>query len=351
MVISQKKTQETRDYIQKLFSIHTEEEFLQTALPEAARILNIDYHAFILFPNVFTEKIMHESNNPENFTKEYASHLIEYDHLLSRMIEGGNKTTAVSEVMTLKERRKDLFFNECDALRPAGDGVYIPLIVDNMLAGFIGMVRAKDNARRLSREELTLLEFLLSFFPDAITRILDIKSHDAQTAILDYHGTVLTCGDELRGRLQNLAGTADWRYTRNLVWNAETPIARAMNRILENPGSTQMIGGAGTAYDELRLQLRLIHPHRIRRYFPDQPQFELKIAKAPGPPFRSELIDTFSLTEREVEIVMELYHGKSNNSIACDLGISLGTVKQHIYNIYNKTGVDSRVQLILKLST
>ena len=40
--------------------------------------------------------------------------------------------------------------------------------------------------------------------------------------------------------------------------------------------------------------------------------------------------------------------GKSNEDIAGELVISLGTVKTHLHNIYKKAGIDSRYDLLAK---
>jgi DNA-binding CsgD family transcriptional regulator len=55
------------------------------------------------------------------------------------------------------------------------------------------------------------------------------------------------------------------------------------------------------------------------------------------------------LTEREREIVQLLGQGLPNKQIADKLCISPATVKNHIYNIYQKTGVKSRIELINSL--
>lgn len=54
-----------------------------------------------------------------------------------------------------------------------------------------------------------------------------------------------------------------------------------------------------------------------------------------------------TLTAREIEIVRMLGHGLRNKQVAADLGISEGTVKVHLHRIYEKLGVDGRVELIL----
>lgn len=55
------------------------------------------------------------------------------------------------------------------------------------------------------------------------------------------------------------------------------------------------------------------------------------------------------LSEREKEVVALLMEGKSNKQIASALHISPSTVEFHLRNIYNKAGVSSRVELIIKL--
>jgi DNA-binding CsgD family transcriptional regulator len=51
------------------------------------------------------------------------------------------------------------------------------------------------------------------------------------------------------------------------------------------------------------------------------------------------------ISKREQEIILLLLKGKSNTDIEKDLYISLNTVKNHIYNIYQKLGVKNRLQL------
>ena len=52
------------------------------------------------------------------------------------------------------------------------------------------------------------------------------------------------------------------------------------------------------------------------------------------------------LTERERDVLKCMVAGQSNNEIAEALVISLGTVKFHVSNIFQKLGVDSRVEAV-----
>ena len=54
-----------------------------------------------------------------------------------------------------------------------------------------------------------------------------------------------------------------------------------------------------------------------------------------------------ALTPRETELIKLVVEGLRNKEIAARLGITEGTVKIHLHNIYEKLGVDGRLELML----
>ncbi|MDZ4261305.1 MAG: helix-turn-helix transcriptional regulator, partial [Pseudomonadota bacterium] len=54
----------------------------------------------------------------------------------------------------------------------------------------------------------------------------------------------------------------------------------------------------------------------------------------------------YVLTEREDEIIYWVSKGKTNNTIACILGISQNTVRNHIYNASTKLSASNRSALV-----
>ncbi|WP_422480953.1 helix-turn-helix domain-containing protein [Pleomorphochaeta sp. DL1XJH-081] len=54
----------------------------------------------------------------------------------------------------------------------------------------------------------------------------------------------------------------------------------------------------------------------------------------------------FSLTAREREMATLIAQGLSNKEIAGNLGISEATVRTHIYNLFQKVGAQSRIELL-----
>jgi len=51
-----------------------------------------------------------------------------------------------------------------------------------------------------------------------------------------------------------------------------------------------------------------------------------------------------TLSRRETEVLRLLCAGKCNAAIADELGITSNTVRRHNYNLFNKLGVDNRIE-------
>jgi DNA-binding NarL/FixJ family response regulator len=58
------------------------------------------------------------------------------------------------------------------------------------------------------------------------------------------------------------------------------------------------------------------------------------------------VIESYELTAREQEILRLVLQGASNKDIERKLFISASTVRNHLYNIYQKLGVKNRLELI-----
>lgn len=73
----------------------------------------------------------------------------------------------------------------------------------------------------------------------------------------------------------------------------------------------------------------------------------VKTLRATVAPAATERKKTFGLTPRELEITATIAAGYSNKEVAQKLTISEDTVKHHLSNIFDKTGVSSRLELAL----
>lgn len=61
------------------------------------------------------------------------------------------------------------------------------------------------------------------------------------------------------------------------------------------------------------------------------------------------LLDSYGLSERETDIVLQLCRGIGTKEIAVELSISVHTVRDHLKAIFDKTGVNSRGELVARL--
>ena len=57
-------------------------------------------------------------------------------------------------------------------------------------------------------------------------------------------------------------------------------------------------------------------------------------------------MEMYHITEREAEVVKLIKKGLTNKEIASELDISVNTVNNHIANIFAKTEVRSRIDLL-----
>ena len=65
-------------------------------------------------------------------------------------------------------------------------------------------------------------------------------------------------------------------------------------------------------------------------------------------PEYEQIIDSYPLTDRELEILENIVQGCSNAQIAERLYITVGTVKTHVRNILNKLGANDRTQAAVR---
>ncbi|MBQ2259693.1 MAG: response regulator transcription factor, partial [Spirochaetales bacterium] len=57
-------------------------------------------------------------------------------------------------------------------------------------------------------------------------------------------------------------------------------------------------------------------------------------------------VSSYGITQREFEVILLIKRGLTNKEIASELSISVNTVNNHIANIFDKTDVRSRIDLL-----
>jgi LuxR family maltose regulon positive regulatory protein len=68
----------------------------------------------------------------------------------------------------------------------------------------------------------------------------------------------------------------------------------------------------------------------------------------PGASVQSVIAGVEPLTERELEVLRLLAAGRSNQGIAAELIVAVGTVKRHVSNIMDKLQAESRLEAVAR---
>ncbi len=158
-----------------------------------------------------------------------------------------------------------------------------------------------------------------------------IIEHRPELAVLDVHMPRLT-GLELLAE----ARAAGWT-TRILLLTAglePEPIVQAIRLKVDG----LILKGAGA--DVL---VRAAEAVVAGTQWIDKEAMEQVIGILAAPPSAEPI----GLTPRETDVVRQVAQGRRNKEIARDLGISEGTVKMHLHNLYEKLSVSSRTELAI----
>ena len=150
-----------------------------------------------------------------------------------------------------------------------------------------------------------------------------------------------------------------------VLLDVEMPVMGArevMERLLEDPPPPRVV--IVTMYDDPRLVRELIGLGAVAYLVKSATMEELHAAvhtaaNSPVGPGNEVLIvappgafrdpaDAAGLSERELEVLLMVARGMSNQQIAVALHLSEATIKRHLANIYPKIGVSSRGEAVRK---
>lgn len=152
--------------------------------------------------------------------------------------------------------------------------------------------------------------------PQASTRILMLTMHDSEKAVLaafaagaDSYSTKEIETDDLVHAVRETHEGNAW---------IDPAIASIVLQQMKQPL------GAGVGIDDRTVEIRAV-----------EPEFD-------------QIIETYPLTDRELEILELIVSGCSNAQIAEKLFITVGTVKTHVRNILNKLGANDRTQAAVR---
>lgn len=136
-------------------------------------------------------------------------------------------------------------------------------------------------------------------------------------------------GDWDRGRLPSSVMSVAARAMRTAV-RLDVAGGVAVARVLSQSGTWVVLHGASLVADGRRRAAVIVEPAHPARITP-------------------LLMSAYGLTDREQEVTCRVLKGDSTTEIADALVVSPHTVQQHLKNIFEKTGVRSRRDLVSKV--
>ena len=148
------------------------------------------------------------------------------------------------------------------------------------------------------------------------------------TAGAEHWMSRLPDGDVPNGRLPTSVLSVAAQGMRERQGEAHSTVA--FSRVLASDGTWLLLHGAPLEGENLRRVAVIIEPAQPARIFP-------------------LLMSAYELTEREREIVALVLAGASTNEMADALVVSPLTVQNHLKNVFEKTGVRSRRDLVGKI--
>jgi DNA-binding CsgD family transcriptional regulator len=349
MYLSEKKKAAFQSFVSRLYSSPLDGLSLLHCFDDICSLMDSDYCSLYFFlPNKGNEPALFANRNPADFLPVYSS-VADKDFLLKKLVNTGRQyVLRRNHDSDLRENRE--FVAAVQGARPISDIIYQPIILGSMLQGFWGLAMAGKGTRSYTDRQMSCFDFIHSFITDAFSRhYAQAPSADKQ-AYLNGQGRILSAGDGIRDVLGfPLKGK---RLLPDGFASGETgfALARAYRNFISDSDSVgSRVFMLSTPSGRLRIRFELMRSSPFATPQPDTPYARLILEDDPAgaPPPKAPA--RYCLTRREEEVIQGIFRGLSNKAIAKELRIEESTVKRHTHNIYEKTGLRSRVELVTRL--
>jgi len=356
MILNDQQTILVQQIIRDIYTKKLDEDFLFDLAPLIGSALTGQYFGALLFPNRYSPRKMFITNNHREFNDVYLP-MFSKDFLMNHLVET-NSPSLYKQLEHFDFPGKREFLAETQKVRPCGDCFYVPLNINNNLAGFLAIGREGVNCPPFTRNDLKVFSFLSCFIVEGFKRTLYSEPERENAALINAYGQVTRAGGRIRSAFSELFGERFCDCPGRGLCENSYRFGRALIRFLD-PLS---LPGSGDLYlekqgERFHLIFRNLPELCYRPYFPLEPQISVILGKEEDNPETGDLLDfallerLYELTSREKDVIRCIYRGLSNKDIGLELKISEGTVKRHIWNIFNKTGADNRTQLIFQFSS
>ncbi len=353
MYIPSNKIQLIHSLIESIYRTKLDEVAIQTISKKTCSILDAHYFALMLFSGTTNPDPRVISNNPPEFLQAY-NEVYKEDFLTKAVVTTG-ETSVLQRIPGWSDRKNQNFLATLASVRPASDGIYVPIKTsEGTMKGLWAIARAGLSTPPFSDNEIEVFHFISEFLSDAYKRSSLSSTTEDDIAFLDYQGHILQAGSRIQATFKEVFGLGIENPRFEKKKNFQYFITQ-FRMFLHNPYQIQMD------------RLTILTPNKQYMFKFEQIPFSLLTASRSETPCakvlcieyqNAELLhcpainDSFPpyyFTKREHEVLTGIFKGMSNKEIAYRLKVDESTVKRHTHNIYEKVGVHSRVELVLRL--
>ncbi len=308
-------------------------------------------------------------NHDEKYIQPYLTHYHRYDPIkLNRMTHGPSQINLLQNIENYDHFQSTAYYT--DFLRPQKIHykLTVNLEIEGSIEGRIALTRSKEaspfNGDDIRKAQLLSPYMAHCLFHSRMRRRLKLLEStiewlEADSAnaliILDSGLNVLHMNKKAQTYLMELNALDSGCLDRNMIRPGLLEDCRAIQVKLANLPE-------GGILLPLQRVIKGAHKHRYRirskifrpvSEWDETPLFMISIEALAEENCTQwqQVMASFQLSPREIEVVPHLFSGFTNAEIAEKLFVSEITVKKHLQNIYGKMGVRNRTSLINKVLT
>jgi DNA-binding CsgD family transcriptional regulator len=330
--------------------------------------------------------VLEDDNNPypdffrRNIHEEKNLEYIEYYYSLDPFSNIKNSSSGLQLVSRLPHRKTVVTLEEivkysefvsseyyAEFLQPLDIHYELEIYLrqKNRIRGFIALFRSRKS-RSFSDTEINFARTFSPFLSLAFDNLLLSKKNDLNVSVMDinkkYPGSGIMIFD-LSGSLLYMNDRAKEYFpnVENINCNSLTEtsnlpleVTKYLNRYLEGFYFYKDMPPMITNIFHEGKRCRAIYKYKRERIKGNKNETILLILDPFDKDQRKDLEiakSTFNLSKRQMDVIKLICKGLSNSEIAERLCISHLTVKTHVQNIFEKTGVNSRPALVYKIIT
>lgn len=356
MNLSLEKINKIQHLIDKVCLNNIDNDFLTKNTSLICDILNSHYFAIIMFPNKDSNQSIFFSNNLANFNScsKRDLQLIDKNILMDVFLKQNN-IVKYNNVVKMDNFGKKEFFGELQGTLPISDCIYVPIKNNNRICGLTVIARKNSKNSIYNSNDVEIFQFISHFINEGFIRSLKLSSTSENKAIIDYTGNIISAGNKLKDLFIAMFGRKHWKTPFGRKSEMSNLLKRAYKKYtgeIIHPRRSVVLLNFNNKY--YILEFKKIKLSFFYSYNKEAPHIELTlkddIIKGETILDLEKAKIKFKFTPREIQIIDCIYKGFNNRDISIQLNICESTVKNHIWNIFNKVGVDNRTSLIFTLN-